>query len=162
MQKGLSVNHAAQKLHIHHSTVSQWRKDMPEFDAALSAAEAAFVEEQTENIRSAGKKNWTASAWLLERRWPQFFSQPQVQFNMSGGPPKVEYEELGTTIEKLRNDPKLLKEVNEIGEMIRVMGVQKWLALQAANKQQSGEKIIEAQEIKSEPLSLENGTATPS
>jgi hypothetical protein len=68
VQKGLSIRHAAEKLHVHHSTVGQWRKDLPEFDAAIAAAEAAFIEDQISNIRAAATRNWQASAWLLERK----------------------------------------------------------------------------------------------
>jgi len=84
VRKGLSVSHAAEKLHIHHTTVGRWRKELAEFDEAILAAEADFINSQVENISTAAKKNWQASAWLLERRWPAFFSQPQIQLNMPG------------------------------------------------------------------------------
>jgi hypothetical protein len=81
---GLSVSHAAEKLRVHHSTAGRWRKELPEFDTAILAAEAEFIDSQIANIRTAAKTSWQASAWLLERKWPAFFAQPQVQFNMPG------------------------------------------------------------------------------
>lgn len=103
VQKGLSVSHAAEKVRVHHTTVGRWRKENPDFDAALSAAEAAFIEEQTANIRVAGKRNWQASAWLLERKWPQFFSQPQIQLHMGVG--KSDFEDLGALMDRMNASP---------------------------------------------------------
>jgi hypothetical protein len=67
---------------VHHTTVGRWRKELPEFDTAILAAEAAFIDSQIANIRAAAKTSWQASAWLLERKWPAHFSQPQVQLSM--------------------------------------------------------------------------------
>jgi hypothetical protein len=103
VKNGLSVSHAAEKLHVHHTTVGRWRKELPEFDAAILAAEAEFIDSQIANIRTAAQKNWQASAWLLERKWPAFFSQPQVQFNMPV--PKDQSEDFEETLEKLRACP---------------------------------------------------------
>lgn len=102
VKNGLSVSHAAQKLLVHHTTVGRWRED-PEFDAAILAAEAEFIEGQLATIRTAAKTSWQASAWLLERKFPAFFSQPQVQFNMPA--PKNESEDLDKILERLRRSP---------------------------------------------------------
>ncbi|MGI8436100.1 MAG: hypothetical protein ACR2NX_04250 [Chthoniobacterales bacterium] len=140
VQKGLSVRHASEKVRVHYTTIGRWRQEDDEFDAALRAAEAAFIEEQTANIRGAGKRNWQASAWLLERKWPQFFSQPQVQLNMTG-PAKIEFEDLSVTIERVKKDPQLLKDIEEI----QALGIQKWMALQEARRT---EKLVPGREIK--------------
>jgi hypothetical protein len=62
--------------------VGRWRSELPDFDRAILAAEAEFIETQVANIRTAAKTSWQASAWLLERKFPEFYSQPQVQFNI--------------------------------------------------------------------------------
>ena len=101
VRNGLSVNHAAEKLHVHHTTVGRWRKELPEFDEAILAAEAEFIESRLADISTAAKKSWQAAAWLLERKWPAFFSQPQVQLNMpgvTGG-----FDDLGEMLAKLRD-----------------------------------------------------------
>src|SRR6266487_3092817 len=64
VKKGLSVSHAAEKLHLHHTTVGRWRKELPDFDTAILAAEAEFIDSQVANIRTAATKNWQAAAWL--------------------------------------------------------------------------------------------------
>jgi hypothetical protein len=111
VSKGLSVNHAAQKLHVHHSTVAHWRREMPDFDAAILAAEAEFIDGQVANIRTAATKNWQAAAWLLERRWPAFYAQPQVQFNLPGAKP--EFDDFPALLEKLRQSPAYLADIEE-------------------------------------------------
>jgi hypothetical protein len=141
VQQGLTVTHAAAKIRVHHSTVAQWRKDLPDFDEAISAAEAAFIAEQTRNIRTAGKKNWQASAWLLERKWPQYFSQPQIQLNM--GHNKPQFEELRDVVDRIKKDPKMMKTMEEI----RTLGVHKWMALHNVKMEQLQEKVIEGREV---------------
>jgi hypothetical protein len=100
VRNGLSFSHAAQKLHVHHTTVGRWRKELPDFDAAILAAEAEFIDSQIANIRTAAKTSWQASAWLLERKFPAFFSQPQVQFNMPEA--KMQFDDLGDMLAKLK------------------------------------------------------------
>ena len=104
VKSGLSVHHAAQKLHVHHSTVGRWRRESPDFDTAVLAAEADFIDSQIANIRTAAKTSWQAAAWLLERKWPAHFSQPQVQLNMLGGP-KIEFTDFKAVIEKVKRSP---------------------------------------------------------
>lgn len=113
VKNGLSVSHAAEKLHVHHTTVGRWRKELPEFDAAISAAEAEFIDSQIANIRAAAKKSWQASAWLLERKWPTFFSQPQVQLNMPGAKINL-FDDFGAMLEKFRNSPEAQRKFKEI------------------------------------------------
>jgi hypothetical protein len=134
VQKGLSIPHAAEKVHVHHTTIGRWRQDDPEFDAALRAAEAAFIEEQTQNIRGAGKRNWQASAWLLERKWPQFFSQPQIQLHMGVG--KVEFKDLNAVMKRCQDSPEVMRLLRSMGDGV--------LAFQ----EPSPEKIVEGHEIK--------------
>jgi hypothetical protein len=121
VKKGLSIPHAAEKVHVHHTTIGRWRQDDPKFNAALLAAESAFIEEQIENIRSAGKRNWCASAWLLERKWPQFFSQPQVQLNMPGA--KLPFEDLAMMLEAIRNSPCARNALEQAGVDMKLLPV---------------------------------------
>jgi hypothetical protein len=104
VRNGLSVRHAAERLHVHHSTVGRWRNELPEFDVAILAAEAEFIEAQVANIRTAAKTSWQASAWLLERKFPEFYSQPQVQLNLPGAKTK-DFEDLGSLLEAMKNSP---------------------------------------------------------
>ncbi|HEY1602080.1 MAG TPA: hypothetical protein VGG64_20925 [Pirellulales bacterium] len=47
----------------------------PEFAERLARAEADFEVIHLSNIQQAGKKSWNASAWLLERVYPERFAK---------------------------------------------------------------------------------------
>jgi hypothetical protein len=51
-----------------------------DFLVAIKRAEAFAVAEAIESIRNASKDGtWTASAWLLERRYPEQFGRQRLQ-----------------------------------------------------------------------------------
>jgi hypothetical protein len=104
VRKGLSVRHASELLRVHHSTIGRWRNELPDFDAAILAAEAEFIEAQVANIRMAAKTSWQASAWLLERKFPEFYSQPQVQLNLPGAK-STPFEDLQSLLEAMKHSP---------------------------------------------------------
>jgi hypothetical protein len=110
---GLSPNRAAGKVKVHHSTVAEWRKNDHQFDLDVQNAEAAFIQKQIENVQAAANKgNWQASAWLLERKFPSEFSQPQVQLHH--GVVKVEFKDLGETLKRMRQSPEALRVLGEM------------------------------------------------
>jgi len=49
----------------------------PEFARRLRRAESDFELIQLSNIQQAGKKSWNASAWLLERVFPERYGKRQ-------------------------------------------------------------------------------------
>lgn len=84
IRRGLSIRRAAEALKIHHSTISRWRAENDGFASAVATAEAQFVEDQLTAIRGAAVKgSWQAAAWMLERRFPAEFSQPQIQLTQT-------------------------------------------------------------------------------
>jgi len=87
---GLPYKSAAAAAGISHETVCQWQRQFPEFsDAvqlALAKAEVALVRLIR---RAAAKGNWKASAWLLERRYPERWGRRDrlhAQITTPGGP----------------------------------------------------------------------------
>ena len=52
-------------------------------DSAVKKAEANAIVAHIKNISDASKSNWTASAWFLERKYPELFGKREVE-------PKVE------------------------------------------------------------------------
>lgn len=120
VKKGSSVRHAAEKLHVHHTTVRRWRNELPEFDTDILAAEAEFIDSQVANIRTAAKTSWQAAAWLLERKWPEFFSQPQVQLNMPGA--RVVFEDLADMQRRLEQSQAFKKLMDEESSQKAVEG----------------------------------------
>jgi hypothetical protein len=108
VRNGLSLRHAGEKLHVHRTAISRWRNELPDFDAAILAAEADFIEAQLANIRTAATKSWQASAWLLERKFPEFYSQPQVQFNLPEAKSSP-WEDLQSLRERMEKCPSFQK-----------------------------------------------------
>lgn len=84
IRRGLSLRRAGEALGIHHSTIGRWREEHPDFASAVVTAEAEFVQNQLATIRKAAVNgSWQAAAWMLERRLPAEFSQPQIQLTQN-------------------------------------------------------------------------------
>jgi hypothetical protein len=68
---------AAAKGGISVMTLRNWLKDKPEFEQAVLEAESSAVSAHIGNINRAAIQNgnWQASAWWLERRYPQEFGR---------------------------------------------------------------------------------------
>lgn len=85
LEQGLSDGLAAQLAGVAPSTLAGWKKrgadpqevDYVEFLTAYKKAEAKFAQAHLCLIAAAATdpKNWTASAWLLERRFPDDFGR---------------------------------------------------------------------------------------
>lgn len=111
VRKGGSKLSAASAGGISPGTLRTWLKEDEDFAEQFEIAQGEFEQEQLQNIRTAGKevKHWTASAWLLERIFPERYAlqdpkgtravtddgqiPPQIavlvqQYLMDGGPPK--------------------------------------------------------------------------
>ncbi len=59
---------------IHRSTWYEWR-ERPEIEARLDRALAIAESRLLDSIREAGRDDWRASAWILERRYPETWSK---------------------------------------------------------------------------------------
>jgi hypothetical protein len=70
--RGYSREGAAALGGISKDTLFQWARRFPAFSAALERADAKFEAQCVKQISAAGKvkRNWCASAWLLERKHP--------------------------------------------------------------------------------------------
>jgi hypothetical protein len=70
--RGYSREGAAALGGISKETLFQWARRFPAFSAALERADAKFEAQCVKQISAAGKvkRNWTANAWLLERKNP--------------------------------------------------------------------------------------------
>lgn len=62
---------AAKAAGISYETLRRWIRTDVELQQAIKIAESEAEATNVAEIRKAGKRNWTARAWLLERRWPQ-------------------------------------------------------------------------------------------
>lgn len=75
--KGCSREAAAALGGISASTLHEWRNQFSEFSDGLEKADARFEAECVASIRKAGRgtRNWTANAWLLERKFPWHYGK---------------------------------------------------------------------------------------
>lgn len=108
IEKGVPISHAASASGISANTLDKWRRKGVEIinqiengellEENLNTIQTGFlnlynrIEESqhkllTENlvhIQSAGESHWQASAWILERRFPKYFSHTnRIKFDMS-------------------------------------------------------------------------------
>lgn len=72
---GLSLNAIADHLCIHPITLIRWRAEDAKFANAVKVGYALCKKDHLKTIKRASKKNWTAAAWILERRFPDDFSR---------------------------------------------------------------------------------------
>lgn len=79
IENGATYSAAAEAAGIAVSTMNDWLKDerprFVQFSEAVRAANARFMTDALRKIREAGRKDWRALAWSLERRLPELFGQ---------------------------------------------------------------------------------------
>lgn len=88
-EKGGSKRSSAAAAGISPATLRNWMRDDPDLADAFEIAQGKFEQKQLQNIQGAAQesRHWTASAWLLERIFPERYAQQSrgsVQ-NESGG-----------------------------------------------------------------------------
>ena len=72
---------AADCVGVERKTLYNWLKPgikspiHKEFRKAFAEAQAQFIRTNLEHIQKAAKSNWPAGAWLMERRFPQYFAK---------------------------------------------------------------------------------------
>jgi hypothetical protein len=93
IRNGLNQRFAAKLAGVHPDTLRDWRDNDPLFARELEAARAQFVQKHVGNIDKHSKRNWMASAWLLERTEARDFGPPSTQLsivqNVDSGPTNV-------------------------------------------------------------------------
>ena len=74
VETSVSIESACAMVGIHRSTWYEWR-ERPEIEARLDRALAVAESRLLDSIREAGRDDWRASAWILERRYPETWSK---------------------------------------------------------------------------------------
>lgn len=75
VSQGLPREHAANLAGVSVDAFYSCQARFPEFAEAIKDASARFVRTHVQRIAKAGRKEWTASAWLLERLFPESFGK---------------------------------------------------------------------------------------
>lgn len=90
---GMHPTPAAAKLGVPDSSLSQWRKDIPEFEERIRQAEAEHLEKRLEQVGTAislEEKDAKTLRWFIERRFrAEFGANPEVQINNNISAPVV-------------------------------------------------------------------------
>lgn len=68
VRDGLTLADGAKLAGISPDTITNWKNASSEFCEELEKMEAELKKEHIGNVKRAGKANWTASAWWLERK----------------------------------------------------------------------------------------------
>jgi len=95
IELGATYRLACQYGNISHETFSQWREKYPEFVEAINRAEGKGAISNLAIIRNSAKgwtdetgkqypPNWQASAWVLERRYPEQYGRRVIDANIKG------------------------------------------------------------------------------
>ncbi len=71
LETGCSLTDAARSVGRSLEWLRLWRRDDQAVAEAVERAQARFVTEAAARIRKAGKQDWRANAWTLERRRPR-------------------------------------------------------------------------------------------
>ncbi|HVU87338.1 MAG TPA: hypothetical protein VHD36_08450 [Pirellulales bacterium] len=101
---GGSLRTAAKHVGSTLAAVRQEVEGNPEFAERLKRAESHFEVIHLSNIQQAGKKSWNASAWLLERVFPERFGKRRPR-TIAVEQLKEVLDELAKTITDEVSDP---------------------------------------------------------
>jgi len=89
---GVWPDRAAQIHGVNPATMRAHRKRHEDFATALEKAEAAAEAEFMGKILRHTEKQWTAAAWMLERRWPDRWAKREVSLEASDVNPDKRFE----------------------------------------------------------------------
>ena len=74
---------ACQAAGIHYDTFCDWRRRDPAFALQVDQAAARGAVKRLKKIEAQGEEgNWSALAWMIERRYPAEFSKPEIQIGI--------------------------------------------------------------------------------
>ncbi len=74
IRRGLTQRDASALAGISEDTLSLWKRQDSDFSEQMRQKEIEFKMENIQTIVEASKKTWVASAWLLERKYPNEFT----------------------------------------------------------------------------------------
>lgn len=75
VRRGCSRETAAALAGVSARTLYEWRDRIPQFSQGLKKADAGFQAQGVAAICKAGRRQWQAWAWMLERRFPALFGR---------------------------------------------------------------------------------------
>src|SRR6516225_6203706 len=90
-----------------------WKNRDPEFAAKVEKVAAKAALRLLGKIEKQATNNFSACAWILERRFPELFSRPEVQLNL--------IQQNNTTVNALSITitPQEIQEIEAVAEPVR-------------------------------------------
>jgi monomeric isocitrate dehydrogenase len=79
VSEGMNLSAAAKKIGVGKAAISMRRERNKAFAARLEEAEDELESTLSGKVIKAGRSDWRASAWYLERRWPQRWARPEIR-----------------------------------------------------------------------------------
>lgn len=78
IRNGCYIKEACEAAGLDRSTFRKWRKDDPTLIPLLKKAKAEQLASMIASIKKAGEREWSATAWYLERRYPEKFAKKTI------------------------------------------------------------------------------------
>ena len=116
VRMGLHPDRAAEAAGVAPSTMRMHKKRNPQFVTALKEAAAEAEKSYLGRIIQHSENQWTAAAWILERRWPERWrkrdeSDVKVKVKQrQTGPAAPQGEDLAGYLERLSAMPGLIRD----------------------------------------------------
>ena len=83
IETGLPYTLCCRLVGISYDSFMTWKREDPAFNQEVEAAAAKAAARLLSKIERQASNNFAAAAWILERRFPELFSRPEVQLNLS-------------------------------------------------------------------------------
>jgi hypothetical protein len=149
---------------IDYDSFMAWKSEDPEFATLVEEASAKAALRLLGKIEEQATNNFSACAWILERRFPEIFSRPEIQLNLSA----QNGAGSGLTINISAGEAKQIEGIAEpVRESVREMFNKYRPALHNGNGGDNG-KVVEAEAtvtepetvIEQQPISYKDGDET--
>lgn len=75
VRNGLPIAQACLAAGVAHSTFRSWKQSNQSLSIALKKAESEFELKHIQNITVHASESWQASAWILERKFPERYAK---------------------------------------------------------------------------------------
>ena len=83
IETGLPYTLCCRLVGISYDSLMTWKREDPEFNQKVEAAAAKAAARLLAKVERQARNNFAAAAWILERRFPELFSRPEVQLSVS-------------------------------------------------------------------------------
>ena len=113
ISKGAPYKIACLACGISEDAFTDWRRKDPEFARAVEEASGRMALRLLGKIEKQADENFSAAAWLLERRFVEVFARPEVQLNL------VHQNNATVNALSITIAPQEIREIEAVAEPVR-------------------------------------------